>query len=592
VTDKTSDGMTYTGSAAKTTLIRWVWGDYLKPHWRGILFAMFLMAIEGLMLGAISYIVQPMFDEVFIAKDRNAVFWVAAAFAGIFVLRACADFGHRVVMNGVGLKIITSMQRDMVRHLLTLDSAYFQTNSPGTLIEKVRGDTTVANQIWMQVLGTAWREVITIGALLAVAISVDWRWTVVAVAGVPLLLVPILIMQRYVRKKTYAAREAAARLSTRLDEIFHGVNTIKLNNSEVYEARKFEGVMSHYLLQEMKARIGRAGVPSAMDLVAAIGFSGVVWYGGNEIIDGKKSVGEFMSFFTAMAMLFEPLRKLANISAAWQSARASLERIQEVFQVGPTILSPASPRAVAAPEKADVEFRDLGVVYGGEPALRGATFTAKAGETTALVGASGAGKSTIFNVLTRLVDASSGSVQVGGLETNTLDLAQLRGLFSVVTQEAPMFDESLRDNIVLGSANAGDDAIANALEAAHLGDFVAGLPQGLETPVGPRGSMLSGGQKQRVAIARAVLRDAPILLLDEATSALDAESEVKVQEALDRLSKGRTTLVIAHRLSTIRNADKIVVMEQGRVVDQGTHDELLARDGAYARLHQLQFSET
>ncbi len=590
MTDTVSTIDSYTGSAAETTLVRWVWRDYLKPHWRAILFGMFLMAIEGLMLGAISYIVQPMFDEVFIAKDRSAVFWVAAALGGIFVLRAFSDFGHRVVMNGVGLRIITAMQRDMVRHLLTLDSAYFQDNSPGTLIEKVRGDTTVANQIWLQVLGTAWREVISVAALLGVAISVDWRWTLVAVAGVPLLLGPILVMQRYVRKKTYAAREAAARLSTRLDEIFHGVNTIKLNNSERHESRRFENEVSGYLRQEMKARTGSAGVPSAMDLVAALGFFGVVMYGGNEIIDGNKTVGQFMSFFTAMAMLFEPMRKLANISAAWQSARASLERIQQVFTVGPTILSPAAPKAVADAKNADVVFDGVVVVYGDEPALRGTSFTAKAGQTTALVGASGAGKSTLFNVLTRIVDAQSGRVSIGGVPSTDLDLSDLRSLFSVVTQEAPMFDESIRDNIVLSSANVGDDQMTKALEAANLTEFVAGLPMGLETPAGPRGSMLSGGQKQRVAIARAVLRDAPILLLDEATSALDAESEKRVQEALDHLSKDRTTLVIAHRLSTIRNADKIIVMEQGCVVDEGTHEELLARGGVYARLYELQFS--
>lgn len=573
-------------------LIGWIWRDYLKQHWLKILIALVLMAIEGSMLGALSYIVQPMFDTVFIAGDRNAVYWVAGAIAGIFIVRACSDFGHRILMYGAGLSVITQMQRDMVNHLLTLDSAFFHTNPPGTLIERVRGDTTLASQIWMQVLGTAWRELVTVVVLLGVAISVDWRWTLVAVMGVPLLIGPVLAMQRYVRKKALAAREAAALLSTRLDEIFHGVNTIKLNTSEAHEDRRFGAAVDSYFGQEMKARIGQAGIPSTMDVVAAMGFAGVVVYGGNEIIDGDKTVGQFMSFFTAMALLFEPLRRLANVSAAWQSARASLERIRSIFEVAPTILSPAAPSAMAEdPRVADIRFEDVVVSFAGAPALNGVSFTAKAGETTALVGASGAGKSTLFNVLTRLVDADAGAITLGGVATTALGLEDLRALFSVVTQEAPMFDESLRDNIVLATPDVTEADLEAALEAAHLTDFVADAPEGLDTPAGPRGSQLSGGQRQRVAIARALLRDAPILLLDEATSALDAKSEAHVQEALDRLSEDRTTLVIAHRLSTIRRADKIVVMDRGRVVDEGRHDELLARGGTYARLYELQFSE-
>lgn len=573
-------------------LIRWIWRDYLKRHWKKVSVALVLMAIEGSMLGALSYIVQPMFDTVFIQGDRSAVYWVAGAIASIFIVRAISDFGHRILMYGTGLSVITQMQRDMVNHLLTLDSAFFHTNPPGTLIERVRGDTTLANQIWMQVLGTAWREVVTVVVLLGVAISVDWRWTLVAVMGVPLLIGPVLAMQRYVRRKALAAREAAAKLSTRLDEIFHGVNTIKLNNSERYEDQRFGAAVESYFSQEMKARIGSAGIPSTMDVVAALGFAGVVVYGGNEIIDGDKTVGQFMSFFTAMALLFEPLRRLANVSAAWQSARASLERIRSIFDVAPTIRSPEGPpRVPDRPGEADIKIADVSVSYSGQPALNGLTFTAKAGETTALVGASGAGKSTIFNILTRLVDADEGEITVGGVSTTDMGLADLRALFSVVTQEAPMFDETLRDNIVLANSNVTDAQIAKALEAAHLTDFVAKSRDGLDTPAGPRGSQLSGGQKQRVAIARALLRDAPVLLLDEATSALDAESEAHVQDALDRLSESRTTLVIAHRLSTIRKADKIVVMDRGRVIDEGRHEELLARGGTYARLYELQFSE-
>ena len=295
-----------------------------------------------------------------------------------------------------------------------------------------------------------------------------------------------------------------------------------------------------------------------------------------------------MAFFTAMALAFEPLRRLGTLSGQMQTAAASIDRIGSILGEEPRITSPAAP--LAAPTGApEIRLEAVGLAYDDLPVLKGASFIAEAGKTTALVGASGAGKSTVFNVLTRLVDPQGGSVTIGGTEVAAMTLAGLRGLISVVAQDAALFDETLRDNILLGRTGVSPEHLDKVLTAAHVSDFLDRLPEGLDSPAGPRGSNLSGGQRQRVAIARALLRDTPILLLDEATSALDTKSEAIVQEALDRLSEGRTTLVIAHRLSTVRNADKIVVMDQGQVVDQGTHDELLKRGGLYAELYRLQF---
>jgi ATP-binding cassette, subfamily B, bacterial MsbA len=576
-------------TASSGTLIRWLWAGYLKRHVPLIVVAMLLMMVEGAMLGGLSYMMKPMFDNVLVTGDTSAITWVALGIFGVFSARAMAGFGQKVLMALVGERTAARLQHDLVAHMVTLDSSFFQHNPPGTLIERTRGDTTVAANVWSSVFAAAGRDFVGLIALLGVALSIDVKLTLIAMVGIPLVAVPIAILQKLVRASAQNARSEAAGLSTRLDEIFHGVNTIKLTGGETRETRRFGDVLQRFVGATVRSLAGRAAIPALIDIVAGLGFMGVLYYGGNQIMAGERTVGEFMAFFTAMALIFDPLRRLGTVSGTWNAALASFERLYEVFQQRPSILSPASPQQLPMPaERADIELRDVNFGYGDHPVLRGTSFVAEAGKTTALVGASGAGKSTVFNLLTRLSDAQSGQVLIGGKEVNQLDLATLRGLFSVVSQEALLFDETLRDNILLG-ANADEAALNRALQAAHVADFLPRLSDGLETPAGPRGSALSGGQKQRVTIARAVLRNSPVLLLDEATSALDAKSESVVQEALEQLASGRTTLVIAHRLSTIRTADKIVVMDQGRVVEQGSHDELLALGGTYAGLHALQF---
>ena len=570
-------------------LLGWLWRDYLSRHKGWLAVAVVFMATEGSMLAAVSWIIGPMFDRVFIGGESGALWWVGIVILGIFLTRAVTSIVQRVILTRIAQTVAGEIRAALLRHLMTLDAAFHQRHPPGTLIERVQGDVSAINNVWTGIILGFGRDAVAVVALFGVALSVDWRWTLIALVGIPLLMVPALLAQGFVRARARAAREAAAAMSTRLDEVFHGIAPVKLNGLEEYQSSRYGALIETRVKAEVSAALGQATIPALIDIMAGIGFVAVLIFGAAEITSGEKTVGQFMTFFSAMLLTFEPLRRLGNLTGLWQAAAASVERLFALFAERPTLRHTAKP--VAPPTGApEIELRDVHLAYGDLPALSGASFVARAGETTALVGASGAGKSTVFNVLTRLVEPQSGRITLGGVPIEEMALADLRGLFSVVAQDAALFDESLRDNILLAGVGREAD-LPEVLEAAHVADFLPMLPAGLDSPAGPRGSNLSGGQRQRVAIARALLRDMPVLLLDEATSALDTKSEAIVQDALDRLAEGRTTLVIAHRLSTVRNADKIVVMDQGRVVDEGAHDTLIARGGLYADLYAMQFRD-
>lgn len=578
-------------TANPTGLFRRLWHSYLRRHLPLMVVAFGIMVIEGSTLGALSYMLEPLFDKVFTGgANEGALFAVGLGILGLFLVRAIASLISKTLMANITQRISSTMQVDLLRHILTLDGAFFQTNPPGALIERVQGDTAAVQGIWSTLLMGLGRDLVALLSLFAVTLSIDVQWTVAALIGAPLLILPTLVVQKYIRRKAKWSRAQAGLRATRLDEIFHGIQAIKLNSLEDYQANRFQTILTSIRRAEVRAAAGRATMPSLIDVVTGIGFFAVLMLGGREVAAGERTTGEFMAFFTAMALTFQPLRRLGDLSGLWQSAAASLERIYWLFDSKP------SPRPDAMPAKPldaapSIEFRDVQFDYGTTPILRGLSFTAEAGKITALVGASGAGKTTVFQILTGLLDPASGAVLIGDRSTTSLGLADLRAIFASVAQDTALFDESLRENVVLGQNNRPAGMLQMALDTAHVTDFAATFPAGLDTPAGPRGSGLSGGQRQRIAIARALLRDAPVLLLDEATSALDAKSEALVADALNRLRAGRTTLVIAHRLSTVREADKIVVMDRGRVVEEGRHHQLLALDGLYAQLYRLQFKD-
>ena len=562
-----------------------LWRDYLRRYWPRMALATVLMVIEGSTLAVLSWMLKPLFDRVFVGRDESAIWWVGGVILALFLIRAVTYVVTRAILTSVQQGVAARMQTDLLRHILTLDGGFFQANPPGALIERIQGDTLAIKSIWTTFITGAGRDAISLIALFGVAVATDPWWTAAALVGAPLLILPTAMVQRYIRRKARANRVAASARATRLDEVLHGIGAVRLNRMEDYQTARFASVVGAIRNSETKMSAVNAMIPALIDVVTGLGFVGVLALGGAQVTSGERTVGEFMSFFTALSLAFQPLRRLGGLAGGWQTAAASLERIYAIFDTPATILS--GPRR-EPPADTTIRLQDVHLAYDGHPVLRGLSFTADAGRTTALVGPSGAGKSTVFNLLTRMVDPASGQVTLGGVPVAQFDLATLRDQFSVVSQDSALFDETLRENIVLGG-DVAPDRLRAAITAAHVSDFADGLPLGLDTPAGPRGSALSGGQRQRIAIARALLRDAPVLLLDEATSALDAASERLVQKALDELSQGRTTLVIAHRLSTIRAADKIVVIDAGRVVEEGTHDQLMMANGAYAALVRLQF---
>jgi ATP-binding cassette, subfamily B, bacterial MsbA len=567
------------------------WSGYLRPHLPLLVLAFVVMMVEGSTLGLLSYMLEPLFDRVFAQGGSGALIWVGGAILALFVVRAVTSIIGRWLLAKVNQTAAGAMQVDLVRHLLSLDSGFFQEQSPGKLIERVQGDTLAAQGAAVLVIGGVGRDLVSLIGLFVVAILIDPVWTVAALVGAPLLLLPALALRRYLWRKATLTREQSGLRATRLDEIFHGIQAVKLNRMEDYQAGRFKGIVDTIRRAEVKTALGRAAMPALVDVITGIGFFTVLMLGGSEVAAGERTTGEFMSFFTAMALTFQPIRRLSDLAGQWQVAEASLARIYTLFDTKPQGTRTPQSHALPAPGAPEIRFENVRFAYPDRPVLDDLSFTAEAGKVTALVGSSGAGKSTVFQLIAALVEPQSGTIRIGGVDVQDMSLFDQRALLASVSQDSALFDESLRENLLLGRSEIDPARLEKALADAEVTGFMGDMPMGLDTPAGTRGSALSGGQRQRIAIARALLADAPVLLLDEATSALDTRTEAAVSAALSRAQSGRTTLVIAHRLSTVKGADKIIVLDRGKLVEEGTHESLMARQGPYARLQEAQLRD-
>ena len=572
----------------KKPLFKWFWSLYVREHFALLFTALIFMSIEGSMLGLLSYSIKFLFDNVLVSKDTSSILIVAVVIFSIFSIRAIAGFVHRLLTVNVCQKIIKVIQDRMVAHLLNMDVGFHQKNSPGILMDRVRADSKALSESVGEAFMTVGRDGFSLISLLAVVFFIDWKWSLIAFLGIPFLVLPILLLQGLVRSRAGENRDYESKANVRLDEIFHGITDIKLNRAEGRERNKFFDILQLTHKVRLRLEAGMAGIPAMIDVIAAIGFLAVMIFGAIDITSGSKTIGEFMSFFTAMALIFEPLRRLSNVSGNIQVAMASLERVFKIFEEKSSIVFSTLSSVEKKFDKIGIEFDSVHFSYEDKKVLENITFGIEEGTSNAIVGYSGSGKTTLFNLITRLIDPSSGLIKLNGINIKDFCLNDLRSLISVVRQDGMVFDETILENIRFGKPTASDREIREAAKMAYVDEFTNDLKYGLNTVVGPRGSTLSGGQRQRISIARAFLRASPLLLLDEPTSALDSKSEELIQKSLSNLAKHSTTITIAHRLSTIVDSDKVLVLDNGKIVGQGKHSKLLQENSLYSNLFKSQ----
>jgi ATP-binding cassette, subfamily B, bacterial MsbA len=564
---------------------------YSLPYRGRLLWAVAGMVVYAIGYAGLAYLVKPIFDSVL--PNQEGVATIAEAIVVVYLLKGMGSYASSYLMTDVGQRVVMDLRNALFRHTLGQSAGFFAQGATGRLLSRINNDVGQVQQAVSETIGDLARESLALVGFVALMLYYDPRLTLFCLTGAPLIVYPLVRLGQRVRKTTRRSQEALEQLSHQSTEAFTGHRIVKAFGMEDLEAEKFAQAGYHLFRTNMKVTAALSTLPPMMELLGGLGIAAALWYGSRQIAAQNMTAGQFVSFFSALFMMYEPAKKLSRVNANLQQAIAAAERIFEMLDTHTEVKE--IPNATAlAPFEQRIEFRDVGFGYDDGPGriLRGVTFTVEAGQMIAVVGRSGAGKTTLVNLLPRFYDVNGGSILIDGVNIQDVTLASLRRQIGIVTQETVLFDDSIAHNIAYGTKGASRDMIEAAARAANAHDFIAVLPKGYDSVIGERGQRLSGGQRQRLAIARALLKNAPILVLDEATSALDAESELLVQEALANLMMNRTSFVIAHRLSTIRRADAIVVLERGRVVEIGRHDELVARpDGTYATLYQLQLLE-
>jgi len=565
---------------------------YLKPYRIRLGAAFACSGLVAAFSGAYAWLVKPVLDEIFINKNESLLLILPLALFTVAVLKSLFNYGQNYLMNYVGNQVITDIRQELFGKLIRLPIPYHDVNTSGRLVSRVVNDVTLMANAVAGVLKDIFQQGLTFLAMMGVIFYQNWRLGSLSVIVIPVAVFTMVRMGKRLRALAASGQERMGDMASTLQETLSGIRMVKAYGREESEAARFQQSNRSFLRTTMKAiQVSSLG-SSHMEVIGVVGVAVIIWYGGFLVINGSMTPGEFFSFLTAMFMAFAPIRKLSGSNNAIQQALAAAERVFGVLDLKTE--QEAEKGRLELPEIAQsVTFDDVTFHYESQsvPALKDINLTIRAGEMVALVGSSGSGKTTLVNLIPRFYEPAAGRILIDGIDIQSYTLRSIRSQIGMVSQDVVLFDDSVRNNIAFGREDATDEEIVQAARLAYAHDFVERLPEGYRTVVGEKGVKLSGGERQRLAIARAILRDPPLLILDEATSALDTESERVVQLALANLMKNRTTVVIAHRLSTIQQADRIMVLARGSIVEVGTHDELLRRGGQYQRLHAMQFQD-
>jgi len=561
-----------------------------KPHSGRFLMAMLCMLVVGTSTSALAFLVKPALDGIFLKKDAQMLIWIPLVVIFIYLAKGLCSYGQMVLMNYIGLRVVADLRGSLYRQIQKQSLSFFTRHPTGILMSRITNDAGTLQGAVSDAVTTMFKDTFTLIGLIFVIFYRDWKLAVIAILIFPLIIYPIAKFGKKMRSVATRTQITMGALTTLLHETISGTRIVKAFGMEEYENKRFSEENERFFKLNIKAVSINAAASPFMEFLGGIGIAAIILYGGFQVIKGGATPGTFFSFLTALIMLYEPVKRLTNMNNTIQQGIAGAQRVFSIIDMEPEIGD--GPDAVALPKiTRSIDIENVSFAYEETPVLKDIDLSIRAGEVVAFVGMSGGGKTTLVNLIPRFYDVTTGRIAIDGQDIRDVTVESLRGQIAMVTQQTILFNDTVRNNIAYGDIQRSEEEIVGAARAAHAHDFIMQLPQGYDTIIGEAGTKLSGGERQRISIARAILKDAPILILDEATSSLDTEAEIEVQKALDNLMAGRTTLIIAHRLSTIRNADRIIVLVNGRIVEEGTHEFLLAKRGEYYKLYCMQFTE-
>ncbi|MEW6333068.1 MAG: lipid A export permease/ATP-binding protein MsbA [Thermodesulfobacteriota bacterium] len=561
-----------------------------RPHRAKFVMALFCMLVVGVTTSSLAFLVKPALDEIFLKRNSAMLKWIPLAVIGIYLTKGVCSYTQTVLMNFIGQRVVADLRAALYRQIQTLSMAFFTKNPTGLLMSRITNDVGFIHGAVSEAVTSLLKDSFTLICLVFVIFYRDWQLAIIAMLVFPLAVYPIAKFGQRMRQVASRTQVTLGSLTTLLQETISGIRIVKAFNMEEYENRRFGGENERLFRLNLKAVSIHAVSSPFMEFLGGIGIASIIFYGGYQVIQGESTPGTFFSFLTALIMLYEPVKRLTNVNNTIQQGIAGAKRVFSIIDLVPEIRNHPEARPLPRISR-EIEIRGVDFHYEETPVLRQINLTIRAGEVIAFVGMSGGGKTTLVNLIPRFYDVTNGAILIDGRDIRTVTIESLRAQIAIVTQQTILFNDTVRNNIAYGDIAKTEEQIVAAAKAANAHAFIMKMPKGYDTLIGELGAKLSGGERQRISIARALLKDAPILILDEATSSLDSEAEIEVQDALENLMKGRTTLIIAHRLSTIRNASRIVVLVNGQIREEGTHETLLSCQGEYCRLYQMQFKE-